>query len=94
MNKVDGSTTKQGWACSCMNFTRHTPRTECKHILKVMMESGVKVDKAKAAVANMDADEAAQYAEFKRQQEAAKKQKPTAGDADLALFGQTGRKFR
>jgi hypothetical protein len=36
------STTDQGWACSCPNFTQHTPRTECKHILKVMLGEGVK----------------------------------------------------
>lgn len=32
-----GGTTEEGWACACPNFTQHSPRTECKHILKIML---------------------------------------------------------
>lgn len=33
----NGGTTDEGWACACPNFTQHSPRTECKHVLKVML---------------------------------------------------------
>ena len=28
-----------GWECSCPAWTRHTPRTDCKHIIKVQKAS-------------------------------------------------------
>lgn len=94
-NKIDGGTTNDGWACSCRAFTQHSPRKECKHIINVKHQYGLgTVNPTKKAIANMDSDEAAAFAEFKRQQAVNAKQQPTSGDADLALFGQTGRKFR
>ena len=44
--------------------------------------------------ANLDSEEAAVFAEFKRQQAQNAKQKPVSGDADLTFFQNTGRKFR
>ena len=41
MSHANGSTTSDGWACSCMSFTRNTPRTPCKHILNVMLKEGL-----------------------------------------------------
>ena len=94
-NKIDGGTTNDGWACSCRAFTQHSPRKECKHIINVKHQYGLgTVNPTKKAIANMDSDEAAAFAEFKRQQAVNAKQQPVSGDADLALFGQTGRKFR
>lgn len=38
--------TKSGeWQCSCPDWTKHTPRTDCKHILKVKLQEGVLVVK-------------------------------------------------
>lgn len=94
--QANGATTIDGWACSCSNFTRHTPRTDCKHILKVIVSEGLgpKTKAQPVGVASLtDADEKA-FLEWKRQQAAAKGgNKPTAS-AKLALFGATTRKFR
>lgn len=93
--KIDGSSTSDGWACSCKAFTQHSPRKDCKHIINIKHGTGIAtVNPTKHAVANLDSDEAAAFAEFKRQKAANATQKPESGDADLALFGQTGRKFR
>ena len=96
-SRVDGSTTSDGWACSCMNFTRHVPRTPCKHILNIMLKegktpSGVSVKAAKVSSMLTD-DDAAAFDQWKREQAEKKYIKPTAGN-ELALFGATGRRFR
>jgi hypothetical protein len=93
-SQANGATTDDGWACSCPNFTRHTPRTPCKHILNVRMKEGLGIKNVTAKMASLtDTDEKA-FLEWKRQQAAAKTgNKPTAG-AKLALFGATTRKFR
>ena len=92
---TDGGTSADGWACSCRAFTQHSPRKDCKHIINVKHQYGLgKVTPAKAAIANMDSDEAAAFAEFQRQKAQNAKQKPESGDAELNLFGATGRKFR
>lgn len=94
-SKVDGGTSADGWACSCRAFTQHSPRKDCKHIINVKHTYGLGgVTPAKAAIANLDKDEAAAFAEFQRQKAQNAKQKPESGDADLALFGNMGRKFR
>jgi len=94
-SKRDGAVTSDGWACSCMNFTRHTPRTPCKHILNIMLKHGFTVTKHAAAVklANVDEKKLAEFEKWQREQAATKKAVPTAGAA-LALFGVTTRKFR
>jgi hypothetical protein len=86
----DQSTTDQGWACSCPNFTQHTPRTECKHILKVMLGEGVKP--TGPPVANMSDEQQAAFQKFLRQQAEAGTPALPAGKAK-PLFT-TGRKFR
>jgi hypothetical protein len=85
-----GSTTAEGWACSCPNFTQHSPRTECKHILKVMLSEGVKPSAAPVALMPEDQQEA--FQKFLRQQAAAGTPALPAG-ASKPLFT-TGRKFR
>lgn len=93
----DGSTTDDGWACSCPGFTRRTPRTPCKHILNVRLNEGQGVGpapkKSQTKLANLDDQTAAEFEKWQREKAAAKTT-PTAGDAKLNLFGSTGRKFR
>jgi len=85
--------TDDGWACSCPNFTRNTPRTPCKHILNIKLNEGIAAPKA-AKLARVDDKTLAEFEKWQREQAAAKKPTPTAGDAKLNLFGATGRKFR
>lgn len=90
----NNNTTSDGWACSCMNFTRHTPRTPCKHILNVMVKEGLAGEKKSAAkLANVDDKKMAEFEAWQRDRVAAKPGKKP-GDAKLALFGTTTRKFR
>lgn len=94
-DRADGSTTKDGWACACPNFTRHTPRTDCKHILKVIVNEGLGSVKPTAVkMASVDDKKLKAFEEWERQQAALKSgNKPTTG-AKLNLFGVTTRKFR
>lgn len=99
--KRDGSTTVDGWACGCMDFTRRVPRTPCKHILNVMAGEGVvpaNVAKANAgtmkALANVNDEQLEAFKKWQREQAEAADKKPEAGDPSLNLFGNTGRKFR
>jgi hypothetical protein len=96
-NKVDGSTTSDGWACGCMSFTRNVPRTPCKHILNVMLKEGKTPTGASAKAAKVSAlltdDDAKAFEKWKREQAEKGEVKPTAG-AELQLFGAQGRKFR
>jgi len=94
ISKKDGATTEDGWACSCMSFTRNTPRTPCKHILNVMLKENVPgVNKASAKMANVDDEKLKAFQKWEREQAAKEKHKPTSG-AELKHFGATGRKFR
>jgi hypothetical protein len=92
---ANGSTTEDGWACSCANFTRHTPRTKCKHILNVMLKEGMAVKSATAKIANVDQKKLAAFEKWEKEQAALKSgaPAPTAG-VKLNIFGATGRKFR
>jgi hypothetical protein len=96
-NKVDGSTTPDGWACSCMSFTRNVPRTPCKHILNVMLKEGKTPSNVSAKTAKVSAlltdEDAKAFQKWMREQAEKKEVTPTAG-AELKLFGAQGRKFR
>jgi hypothetical protein len=95
--RADGSTTVEGWACACPNFTRHTPRTDCKHILNVKLKEGLgTVKKTAAKTANVDDKKLKAFEAWEREQAMLKAgNKPTAGaNAKLNLFGATTRKFR
>ena len=93
--RVDGSTTGDGWACSCMNFTRNVPRTPCKHILTTMLQNGMTpkgvTPKSAKINASLSDDDAAQFEKWKREQAEKKEVKPTG---EFAGVGATGRKFR
>jgi hypothetical protein len=84
------STTDQGWACSCPNFTQHTPRTECKHILKVMLGEGVKPNSA--PVASLPDDQQDAFQKFLRQQ--AERGTPALPAGKHKPLFTTGRRFR
>ena len=88
-----GKTTPDGWACSCMNYTRNMPRTPCKHILNVMLREGVRVNKTAAKMANVDADKLEAFEKWQREQAEKAPVETTAG-VKLARYGATGRKFR
>lgn len=92
---ANGATTEDGWACSCANFTRHTPRTKCKHILNVMLKEGMTVGAATAKIANVDQKKLAAFEKWEKEQAAIKAgaPAPTAG-VKLNIFGATGRRFR
>lgn len=91
---TNGSVTNDGWACSCMNFTRNTPRTECKHILKVMMSEGKTVNKAKGAMANTDDAQLKAFKQWQMEQAAAGVSVVAKKEGKMRLFDQTSRKFR
>ncbi len=95
---ANGATTEDGWACSCANFTRHTPRTKCKHILNVMLKEGMGTGKdflSSTKIANVDQKKLAAFEKWEKEQAAIKAgtPAPTAG-VKLNIFGVTGRKFR
>ncbi len=87
---ASGSTTDQGWACSCPNFTQHSPRTECKHILKVMLTEGVKP--SSPPVASLPEDQQAAFNKFLREQAARGTPALPAGKARPLIT--QGRRFR
>lgn len=98
--KRDGAVTVDGWACSCPNFTRNTPRDHCKHIIKIMVSEGITpglVSKAhtKTLQAVVGASDAQLEAFQKWQKEQAENKPKKAGDVVLNddIMSQ-GRKFR
>jgi hypothetical protein len=94
--KRDGAVTKDGWACSCMNFTRKTPRTECKHILKTMMKNGTKPT-ADAKLAAVPDETLKAFQKWQREQAAAGVPVGAGVGAEkgkLNMFENKGRKIR
>jgi hypothetical protein len=89
-NGANGSTTEEGFACSCPAFTRNVPREDCKHILKVKLFEGMST----AAKAVVPAAHAKEYAEFLKLK--AKQGRAAATDPnEIKMVGDTtGRKFR
>ena len=89
----NGATTNQGWACSCPNFTQHTPRTECKHILKVMLIEGAKPTAPPAPpVASLPDDQQEAFRKFLLQQ--AESGTPALPAGKAKPFITQGRRFR
>ena len=37
---IVGQDAEGNWGCSCVGWTRHTPRTDCKHIREVKAGGG------------------------------------------------------
>jgi hypothetical protein len=53
----------KAWSCSCPDWTKHTPRTNCKHILNVMVKEKLAVPVNSA----MDEKTAKEFAAFQKQ---------------------------
>ena len=87
---ANGATTREGWACSCPNFTQHTPRTECKHILKVMQLENVKP--ASPPVASLPEDQQEAFRKFLLQQ--AERGTPARPAGKTKPLITQGRRFR
>jgi len=87
---ANGATTSEGWACSCPNFIQHTPRTECKHILKVMQLENVKP--ASPPVASLPEDQQEAFRKFLLQQ--AERGTPARPAGKTKPLITQGRRFR
>lgn len=72
------------WACSCPNWTRTSPRVECKHILNVILKEKMAMPVSQA----MDEKTAKEFAAFQKAK--AKKELGIKDDWGIS----TGRKFR
>ena len=88
--KFKDGLTNQGWACTCPNFTQHTPRTECEHILKVMLTVGAKP--TAPPVASLPEDQQEAFRKFLLQQ--AERGTPALPAGKAKPFITQGRKFR
>lgn len=91
---ANGSTTSEGWACACPNFTRHTPRTDCKHILNVKLKEGMGVKKGAVKMASVDDAKMKAFEKWEREQAERDAGNVTTAGKKLNLFGATTRKFR
>lgn len=88
----DGSTTDEKFCCSCMAFTRNTPREDCKHILKVKIFEGMSLTAEKSGVAPVHAKE---YAEFLKMKSAKDNAAKAMSTGMMVMEGDDmGRKFR
>jgi hypothetical protein len=66
---TNGATTDEGWACSCRDFTSHTPRADCKHICWV--KKFEKISMSAAPVAMLPKEQQEAFKKFLLQQAAA-----------------------
>lgn len=87
----NGSTTTEGWACSCPDFTRHTPRADCKHIHWVKTKEKIPTSH-EGAVAILPAEQQAAFKKFLLEQ--AQKGTPAIKAGERKPFITQGRKFR
>jgi hypothetical protein len=85
-----GNVTSEGWACSCPDFTRHTPRAECKHICWVLKFEGKASPKVPVALLP-DAQQEA-FQKFLRQQ--AERGTPALPAGKTKDLFAKGRRFR
>jgi hypothetical protein len=86
----NGSTTDEGWACSCKDFTSHTPRADCKHICWVKKAEGITMTAPPIAALPKDQQEA--FKQFLLQQ--AQKGNPVDKIDKPKPFVTQGRRFR
>lgn len=80
------------WACSCPNWTRNVPRTNCKHILSVRLKE--KMPAEKKTIPGITSDQQKEFEKWQREKAAAGAPVTKSEDTGLNLFGATGRKFR
>lgn len=79
------------WQCSCPNWTQHTPRIDCKHIVAVKQKEGILVEKTSAL---LSADQQKLFEAFLKQQAEAGTPALKVEAKPLNLFAKTGRRFR
>jgi hypothetical protein len=89
-NAINGAVTDEGWACSCPDFTRHTPRADCKHICWVKKSEHIELTAAPVALLPKAQREA--FNKFLLQQATAGTPALPAGKSKP--FITQGRKFR
>jgi hypothetical protein len=85
----NGSTTDEGWACSCKDFTSHTPRADCKHICWVKKAEGITTA---PPIAALPKDQQEAFKQFLLQQ--AQKGNPVDKIDKPKPFVTQGRRFR
>jgi hypothetical protein len=86
----NGATTDEGWACSCKDFTSHTPRADCKHICWVKKAEGIAMTAPPIAALPKEQQEA--FKQFLLQQ--AQKGNPVDKIDKPKPFVTQGRRFR
>jgi hypothetical protein len=86
----NGATTDEGWACSCKDFTSHTPRADCKHICWVKKAEGITMTAPPIAALPKEQQEA--FKQFLPQQ--AQKGNPVDKIDKPKPFVTQGRRFR
>ena len=94
---ASGATTADGWACGCSDFTQHTPRAECKHIIRVQKKEGMlgKYSPSGASVTGLSAEQAEAFKKFMAAEHAKKLVAIANEDGGIKMLGDdNGRKFR
>ena len=89
LSQSNGATTSEGWACSCRDFTSHTPRADCKHICWVKKFEKLPLSAAPVAMLPKEQQEA--FKKFLLQQ--AKAGTPAIKSENKPFITQ-GRRFR
>lgn len=94
---ASGSTTADGWACSCSDFKKHTPRADCKHIIRVQKKEGLlgKYSPSGAGVTGLSAEQAEAFKKFMAAEHAKKLVAIANEDGGIKMLGDDqGRRFR
>ena len=78
----------QTWGCSCPDWTKHSPRVACKHILAVQLKEKIQVTPPDLMSGNMNPETKKEFEKF-----LAQKSKAVVQSGKSALE-EKGRKFR
>ena len=78
----------QTWGCSCPDWTKHSPRVACKHILAVQLKEKIQVTPSDLMSGNMNPETKKEFEKF-----LAQKSKAVVQSGKSALE-EKGRKFR
>ena len=78
----------QTWGCSCPDWTKHSPRVDCKHILAVKLKEKIQVTPSDLMSGNMNPETKKEFEKF-----LAQKSKAVVQSGKSALE-EKGRKFR
>jgi hypothetical protein len=89
--------TDNGWACGCSDFTQHTPRAECKHIIRVQKKEGMlgTYSPSGTCVTGVSAEQAEAFKKFMAAEHAKKLVAIANEDGGIKMLGDDqGRRFR